>query len=583
MRYIVRILSVTTLIAAIFFLTHCGKDTPASVTKDTIDVSPESLSFAYNEAGMPKLVTVTTTAREYAVETAYKGAEKEWLDISAKGDIISVTADRNDSADTRTATLYIIAGTADIATVDIIQNGHTGETDYSIAIEPSHIAFDAAKKLSAQAAITTAGDGLTASVPEECVWLKAALKGRMLEITVEENRTDKQRDCTLTVSNAQGHEATLKIVQSGAERLEGITADPTELIFEATDALTATVAITTAGSSLEISVEDDVKQWLYAELRFSGTTVQAFVTAAPNNADERRGNILLTNAEGDEAIITVTQKAYTDTGIVLSPESLVFDSRPTAPQTVTATTSSHDITAAPETEAEWLSLSTTGSTITVTAADNLSTTPRRANVIVSNPKGDTATLPIFQEGYSPTDLSGTWKWTANCTASLPGDDYIPIAGEATVSPSSDGYTVTGIFGPIIAPFAAYDPTISLIRKPDGTTGVTDGTAFRSTGETFHSGINVEFPEYSCTAWRTPDAFAAIAVDRIEIDGRPHDRIVFPNSITSGNDTFPDADIPEGTTGAVHYIYYTVVKAGIWESPQIREAYRDIVLTRPAEQ
>lgn len=563
--------------AAILLATAAGcKHAEPQLVSNTLEVQPASLSFAYDETGIPKRIGVETNAAAFRFSVNYADAEAEWLETALGEACITVSAtSANRSEHDRSATVTVTADRAEPCTVTVTQRAQGSPDIFSITLSPELLEFPADGDLTGEANVVTAGSGLSARTETDDTWYTARMNGNKVVVEAAPNTAAARREGCVTVTNAQGGSAVLAIGQAGMPETFDIVLDPASLTFAASgDGLTKTVTVATQGTGITTETTADCAEWLAAAAEGNRITV----TAAINYGGERSGRITVRNTEGASAPLEVTQKAAGDDGIALEPRKLTFGPEGGS-KNCAIVTEGTGLTA--ETDAgstAWLAASAEGALLTVSVAPWDGSGLRSGTVTVRNAEGGEAVLAIEQSGTETADLSGTWQWSSRCTTDEGWEDAVTVSGTAFVVRDGDGYTITGIAGAGIRRLGATEPEMHLVLR-NGRAGISYGEAFEKDGIRYYSAAQLSFPSGIIKAWTATETFAEITVEETTLDGRRCERMTLPDLLAADSALFPDKAQLWGETGEVCYIYYETMRIGGSEIPVPIEYHRNIVLTR----
>lgn len=560
------------------FMSGCEKDKPKD--PDTLNVTPEVLSFAADEINAKKAVTVTTNASDYSYTIAYAGSAQDWIEITKEKELFNVAVKSNNETETeRKATITVKAGDATPVTVSVTQRMKADETDYSITLEPTKLTFAATgNELTKTVAITTKGDGLTATVEGGATWFTASIAEKTLTVTVATNTTNTLMEGEVTVTNAQGETATLTVAQAKNPIAYAITLDPAKLIFTATgDELIKTTTITTTGTGVVAHIDGDESLWIeYAKLEGNVLSVKV----EENTGTERSGTITVSNVEGKTAILTVTQTASGDNSVSITPTSLSFEADGAElTKTVTITTAGTGLSATvDDASTTWITATIDNKTLTITVPEYKASMNREGTVTIKNNEDGEATLTIKQKGIPVGDVSGTWNYSL---VTRLGSSNVPVTGTLTITLDGSQYIVEGLKGSTDLVKTA-EPKVYLQIK-NGKIGVINKAAFTANDKTYYFTANLKFENYQESPWTDPTAFAELIVDQVEINGVLHDRITFPDKLKATTDLYPSDSPHLGKVAAASYAYYELREMPGWPPTAVpREINMDIVLTKPAK-
>ena len=568
-------LCTATLLAA----TSCKKDNKDDFTEPFLQIEPYSLTFGATETGVTKQIKVVTTAQYFTVNTTYMGSQEGWLTTVIGEGYINVTVNSaNPGMDIRQATIEIVVAGVEPQNVIVTQQAEGGEqSDYAITLNPAVLNFPAAGSDSPlTSTITTKGNGIEMEFSGEDSWFMALLDGTTISVTAQPNTSSDSRSATLSVTNAQGEEATLTINQAGTDSEEyPIIAQPQELIFNAA-AMTQSVELTTEGSGLTVSVSENATEWLTAEIEGNFMNV----TAAENNGAERTATLLVSNAEGYSTTVAVTQQASTAAAIILSPATLEFDAAgDELVKTVTVTTTREIIEVIVAAEAaEWLSAELAGDILTVSVLPQLSTEVRSGTVSVKAIDGASATLGVVQNGLQPIVIAGTWQWSSLQSSDGNWNAASTAGGNATITAQSGGYSITGIAGSVVKGLGAASDATLHIRQDGDRYALVGGESFTK-GKTYRSGAGAKLPEQATGTWEPFTTPLEITVENVIIDGVVCQRITFPSHMVADSTSFPNNSEFWGREVEVCCAYYETLTVGPLDIASPVEMHDQLVLTR----
>lgn len=553
----------------------CKKNDP--IESYTLQVTPRTLSFGAQETGVQKRIQVFTTAFGFNYLAVYSGNQKDWLNITQGDSFLDISVkSSNPGTEERRAKIEVSVVGLDPITVDITQRAEGDQTDYSITLDPTILRFAASGgELTKTSAVTTKGNGLEAWMEGEPEWYEAYVEDNKVIVTVKPNGTAAERRSEVTVTNAQGEEATLTIVQAAPQGGSGITLNPASLLFEAAgDNLSKTVTVTTEGTGTAAQVDSESQEWMTAVLDGSSLTV----TVTANTLSERKGTVTISNREGGSAVLNVTQTSATDYSIVLDPASLSFEAQGTElTKTSTIITNGTALAANVSAGAEWITASVEGNTLTVTVTPQTGYESRLGSVFVTNAESDGATLTVRQAGLPAPDITGTWSWSSRCTTDGNWNNAVEASGSATITRDGSDYILTGIAGIAVKNLQVTDPRFHLDTE-NGAIGLTNGEAFTK-GQTYYSSVGIDFPAGMIQAWDSDDTFVELGIAQVELGGTQYLQITFPDTIEGNSTFFPNDPDFWGQTGTLSYIYYDTIQMGWEERVSPVEYHRNIVLLK----
>lgn len=545
-----------------------------------LDIEPRSLTFGYDETGVTQQVTVITSAQSFTTETNYIGTQQGWLTTVQGEGYLNVSVNSiNAGDDIRQATINIIVAGLTPQTVTVTQQAQGGQpADYTITLNPNVLNFPASGS-EMTAAVTTAGDNLTLEFNDETtedIWYSAFLDGNSVTVSTNANDSTESRSGSVTISNAQGESAILTINQAGAAVQYPISANPEELIFEAAGGDPKSVVLTTEGSGLAVTVSEDAEAWLTAEIE--GDTMS--VTASENTGEMRTGTLTVSNTQGFETTVAVTQLAATATSIILEPTTLEFEA--TGDQlvkTVEITTTSTDLTATVMRESDtWISATIEGDTLRVAVAPQTSSTTRSGIVEVTGSGNASAWLTVTQAGLTQETITGEWKWQSY-QSGRDGNrtDARQSSGTLNIAMNGNGYVITGIAGDQLKGLGVDDAQMNLRYEKDRYV-IVNGESFTK-GKKYYSGAGARRAAQTADTWELITEPIGVTVENITIDGVAYQRITFPEQMVADNNTFPNDSEVWGEEVAISYAYYEVMNLGPTEIATPIEIHDQLVLTR----
>lgn len=272
-------------------------------------------------------------------------------------------------------------------------NGGEEGGNGTIGADPVSLTFTASGDVQT-VTVTSSSDW---SVTEADEWIDA-VKSADNTLTVTVGTTDAAREGKITIANVDGKEAAIGVKQNAPGTSGGdISVDPPALTFTAEGGI----------QSLTVTSDTDwgyvSDQWIDAVR--NGLTLDVTVEASDV---PRNGKITITNADGKEAIVNVTQDGPVGGGdISVDPTVLVFTAEGDT-QTVTVTSGSDwSITGADQ----WIDAAKTDET-TVTIIVGATDTAREGKVTIKNEGGKEAVLTVKQDDdLTIDDMVGTWHIT----------------------------------------------------------------------------------------------------------------------------------------------------------------------------
>lgn len=197
--------------------------------EDTLTIEPEELAgnglvFEWDETRKDKELKVTTNAGGGPKAELKNPDDRTWLDLELKkgaeegtNTLLVAVKDKNASGNDYAGTIIIKAGNATPVEVNVTQKCYV-ETDFTITLPNGEASdettFTANKDLTKTITVTTNGTGLKATKKTGAGWItKAAFEGKILTVEVEENKAKQSRSEELVITNEEGGEAVLKVIQ----------------------------------------------------------------------------------------------------------------------------------------------------------------------------------------------------------------------------------------------------------------------------------------------------------------------------------------------------------------------------------
>jgi hypothetical protein len=176
--------------------------------KNSLSISPESLSYESNEIG-DKTASITTTAPSWDATV-----DASWVSLSKQGNTLQVTVSTmNTATSPRTATITVTAGNADQKTLTVTQaKAHT------LSISPSSLSFTADETGMKTVAIETTAPNWNAT--RDASWVELSKQDNTLRVSVATNSSSSSRSATVIISAGTAPEKTLTVTQAAAIPLE---------------------------------------------------------------------------------------------------------------------------------------------------------------------------------------------------------------------------------------------------------------------------------------------------------------------------------------------------------------------------
>ena len=357
--------------------------TQLAAVKNTLTVSPASLSFAANPTS-PQTVSITTNASGWEPSAGAAG----WLSLEKAGNTLMVSAGANTGTSQRSASITVNAGNADPATINVTQAGAVPDPNHLNVDQPQMNFLSAAGSKPLQITANVAWN-ITSDQSWCSVSTPTGNGNASVNVTVTANQGTQSRIAQLTVSNSQyALSKTVTVIQNGVEPL--IIIDP---VSKSIGAGAETINVTVS-ANVEFEVIPDV-QWITVTQQ-TATAVTLQAQANPTTAS-RNGMVTFKQKGGNAtATLTITQAGAAAPFINLSSttESIGAEGK-SFNITVTANVE-YDITP----DVNWITFTPpTTNTVTFQAQANTATASRTGTVTFKQKGGNaTATLTVTQAG-----------------------------------------------------------------------------------------------------------------------------------------------------------------------------------------
>ncbi len=243
----------------------------------------------------------------------------------------------------------------------------------------------------------------------------------------------------------------------GVETEITLELDPQSLSFDwnVKDSDQTVTATTNYEGELEVEVaytDSERADWL--DVAADGTTILVATTSwNDQDTQERPREATVTVKAGEVSkTFTVTQASYieTDFSMTASVTKLEFAAGNALEKTFTVETNAASFDVSDD--ADWLSTSVNGKTVTVTVVANTGEM-REATITLTNDKlaaGEEVKVAVKQYGQVSLDLAGEWEWSSLSTEYNTRDDWKKgaetVSGTATITEIPGGFAVAGIVG-----------------------------------------------------------------------------------------------------------------------------------------
>lgn len=328
-------------------------------------ISVDKTAISVGAAASSESVVITTT------DTWAATASDAWITLSAasgsSGQTVTISIAENTTASQRTGKVTFSNAGGKSAIVNVTQEGKT------LSVNPTSLNFQAEGGTST-IDITTNGN-YTWNKSEIGAWLTIAQSDKGLNVTATKNQKPEQRVDTLTIY-------VTGLTEGSVSRDVIITQYGTEYTFDI-DKTSITASSAECSDAIQLSTNDAwtasaSDKWITLSSTSGTGSLLININLAENKTpNERKGTVTFvgTNSKISKTV-DITQSGKT---LSVSPESLSFDTGG-GTKTVTVTT---DGTFATSKDADWITVSTSGNTISVKVSANTSTSSRTGKVTVS--------------------------------------------------------------------------------------------------------------------------------------------------------------------------------------------------------
>jgi hypothetical protein len=187
---------------------EAGNAEPAEIlitqnAKNSLVISPESLSFESNEIG-DKTVSITTSAASWDATT-----DASWVSLSKQGNTLKVTVStENTDVSPRTAPVKITAGSADERTLAVTQAQR-----HTLSISPASLSFGAED--TGEKTVTVTTDAPTWNATVDASWIHLTKQDNTLRVSVTASPNTSPRSATVNITAGNAPEKTLTVTQEG--------------------------------------------------------------------------------------------------------------------------------------------------------------------------------------------------------------------------------------------------------------------------------------------------------------------------------------------------------------------------------
>ena len=353
------------------------------VTKNTLSVAPDNISFNANETDA-KTATITTDADDWN-----RSFTADWLTAVKEGNLLKVTpTSLNTGTSERSAEITLTAGNADPVILTVKQ---ANIPPVYVTVDPTTITFSAGVTSAISATVST--NAASWSHTGSAHWLEITPQVNSIRFApsgLNTGNTARSVDITVTAPGASS--VIVKIIQ---EPTPYLSVDPRTIIFTGTETGTKSATISTnvaswsyTGSASWLTIEKQNN-----ELRFTPT--------GPNTGTVARTATITVSATGATPVpVTVTQEP--DSYLKVDPTTITFLLGETGMKaaTVTTTAASWSYTGS----ANWLTITPQGNQLRFTPTGlNTGTAARTVTINVTAP-GLTSVLVTIRQEVTPITL-----------------------------------------------------------------------------------------------------------------------------------------------------------------------------------
>lgn len=353
----------------------------------TKEVLPE-LSLSLGKVTLPSdgtLSTVTiTTNQSWSYEV-----DKDWITVTQTDNILTISAEPNNTTTPRTANIRITVGTGSNALVEMITVIQQGATPSVLSLSTKSLTLSQLG-LALPVAVTTNQPSWSSSKSES--WLSVSSDGNTILIGATANTSTSARTGNVSVVvGPLGNQVTETIVvtQSGAIPIPTLSLSANSFSLT-NEVATRTVTVTTNQSTWSFSAD---KNWIsvardgntltiVSEKNISATSRTAIITVSTGEGANKITETILINQQGSaSATINVTNSNvsldYTGVGV-----------------NVTVTTNQPSWSF--EKSKEWILVTSVGSTLSISANPNSSISSRSGKItITAGPVENQTTITIL--------------------------------------------------------------------------------------------------------------------------------------------------------------------------------------------
>ena len=339
----------------------------------TITVTQSATSYTWSVDATTLNATSVKETHSFTLTTNDQwttSSSNNWITLSATSGTgtkkINVTVSDNPSTNSRTGSITLKGDNSGNTTkITVTQDGRY------LTVNPTSLTFNAEGGTNT---VTVSTDGTFSTSTDAANWITVSTSGNTITVKATANTSISKRTGTVTVSlthlTSGSLSRTITVTQNGAN-VEVPTVSPTS------------ISVTSAATSKSISITSNANwealndaSWITLSESKGSSNANITLSIDENKTtSSRTGTITIQNSAG-LAKVTVTQAGKY---LTVSPESLSFEASGGSGN-VTVSTDGKFTTSI---DANWITVSTSGNTITVHAIANTSSKKREGTVTVS--------------------------------------------------------------------------------------------------------------------------------------------------------------------------------------------------------
>jgi len=330
-----------------------------------LSVLPDELTFKANDAE-EKLVDVRSNVKWTVT------ASDRWILIEELPDGFYVSVETyTETSRERTGSITVKAGESKSETVNVVQ---LAAEHHTLSVNPATVSFKANETGTKPVVIVTNAPSWNHTTAPN--WLTLEKSGNSLMVTLSSNNSGPlQRSSSITITAGNATPVVLTVEQDPPVK-DNLSVNPITINFGANETIARTATITTNAANWDAKPAA-VVDWLNIELK--DFTLSVNPKSQNTGSSERSVNITVTAGNADPVTVMVKQAGQVTSSLSVSPQTINFPANDIAPKTATITTTaaSWDYSSAPD----WLTLSKSGNTLTVTPKDLNKTSSQREAII----------------------------------------------------------------------------------------------------------------------------------------------------------------------------------------------------------